>query len=374
MNRKISDNFKPFLKSSNLYVGGMTRDEVAEIVGDKKLYKLSSNENICGASPMAVTAAKKFLDELYEYPDRSDSALRDALAVFYDGKMNADQFITANSGSEVIENICRAFLNDGDEIIVSNPCFKPYEMFAAKLGATATDIPLKGDNYELDVDGILNGITDKTKIIFLTSPNNPTGTYIPKSTLDTFMDRVPKHILVVLDEVYNLFADAEDYVDATEYVKAGYSVLGLNSFSKIYGLAGIRLGFAYTTPEIAEYMQRLYRPFPIPTLSLHAGIAALGDEAFIKKSTDLVKTERPYIYGRLDEMGMKYWKSQANFIMIKPDMDPQELTGELLKEGIMVRPVAGFGAPDCVRVTIGDREANKAYLDALEKIMSTSAH
>lgn len=370
MSKAISSIFKDHLKPSNLYVGGMTREEVQDIVGDKKLYKLSSNENILGSSPKAVEAIKNHLQSLHEYPDRSDDRLRTALETFYNSELNKDQFISANSGSEVIEMICRAFVSEGDEIIVSNPCFKPYQMFSEKLGAATIDIPLIGDDFALDISGILSAITDRTRIIFLTTPNNPTGTYIPKDHLDKFIAQVPSDVLVVIDEVYNLFANADDYTSAVPYVKAGHNVIGLNSFSKIYGLAGIRLGYAYTTPDIANYLQRLYKPFPIPTLSLVAGIAALQDEEFIKASTDLVKKQREYIYDGLDQIGIKYWKSQANFIMLQPDMDAQLLTNEILKEGIMIRPVAGFGAPGCVRITVGDHEANSAMLHALDKVVT----
>lgn len=369
--KNISDHFKTYLKPSNLYVGGLTRDEVASIIGDKKLYKLSSNENICGASPMALEAIKAHVDGLYEYPDRSDTALRHQLAEFYKGEIASDQFITANSGSEIIELIVRAFINEGDEFIVSNPCFKPYQMSAEKLGGIQVDVPLKDNDYALDGDGIIEAITDKTRIIFLTTPNNPTGTYIPKSTLQSFMEQVPKDILIVMDEVYALFADADDYSDAVPFVKQGFNVIAVNSFSKTFGLAGLRLGYAYTTATISSYIQRLYKPFPLSTLTLQAGIAGLKDEGFLKTSTNLVKEQRPLLYKELDRIGMQYYPSQANFIMIRPTVDAKELTDALLKEGVMVRPVAGFGAPGCVRVTVGDAEANKAYIAALEKVLPT---
>lgn len=362
--------FKPYLKPSNLYVGGMTRDEVKDIIGDKKLYKLSSNENIYGSSPKALKAIQDHVHTLSEYPDRSDAKLRDALASFYKGRLDADQFITADSGSEVLELIIRAFLNPGDEIIVSNPCFKPYQMSSEKVGAVTIDVPLKPESYALDVDGIIDAITEKTRLIFVTSPNNPTGSYVPASTINNLIDRLPQDVVLVLDEVYALFADAEDYSDAVPFVNSGKNVIGVNSFSKTFGLAGIRLGYAYSTPEISDYLQRLYKPFPLSTLTLEAGIAALSDTDFLEGALSMVKNERPYIYKELDRLGMKYYPSQANFILIRPTTDPDQMTQDLLREGIMVRPVAGFGAPGCLRVTVGDREANSAYITALEKVLN----
>jgi len=360
----------PNLKPSNLYVGGMTRDEVIEKIGDKKLYKLSSNENLLGPSPKALQAIKDHAHLIGEYPDRSDNRLREALATYYDDKLSGDEFVCGNSGSEVLEFICRAFLTDDSEYIVSNPCFKPYQMFSDKLGAKMVDVRLieNDDNYELDVDGILAAINDKTRIIFLTSPNNPTGTYIPKATVYNLLDQLPDHVVVVYDEVYARYADAADYAEATEFVAKGFPVIGLNSFSKLFGLAGLRLGYAYTTPEIADYIRRLYKPFIINIIGIEAGIAALSDEVFLQETTQLIKSERPRILAALKEMGVKCWTSQSNFIQIRPEGDANQLVEDLLMEGIMVRPVAGFGSPGCVRVTIGTTEANDAFLEALEKV------
>jgi len=365
-NSKINSLFKPYLKSSGLYIGGKSKNEVD--AGGKKIYKLSSNENILGASPKAIEAIQQHIHSINEYPDRTDKRLRDALEVFYNHEMTAAQFITAGSGCEVLDLIIRSFLHEGDEYIASNPMFKPYQMFSEKMGATFVDVPLRPSDFSIDVEAILAAINERTKIIFLTSPNNPTGTYIRKADLDHFMLRVPDNIIVVLDEVYGLFADADDYTTAMPYVKAGKNIIGLNSFSKTFGLAGLRLGYAYSTPELAEYVQRMYKPFMINTLSLEAAIAALSDLDFLERSTSLVKNERPYLYQALDEIGIKYWPSQANFILLKPDMSDKDFEAKILKEGIMVRPAASFGAIDCIRVTVGDRAANDAFIKGLKAI------
>lgn len=366
----LSKVANPYLESSNLYVGGKTRDEVVEIIGDKKLYKLSSNENLLGPSPKAVQAIKNACLLVGEYPDRSDSRLRDSLSIYYDGKMTADQYICGNSGSEVLEFICRAFMQEGSEYIVSNPCFKPYQMFSAKLGAKCIDIPLREENgYSLNVEGIVAAVTAATRLIFLTSPNNPTGTYIPRADVLRLLEQIPDHVVVVYDEVYAKYADAADYAEGTEFVKMGYPVIALNSFSKLFGLAGLRLGYAYTTVEIADYVRRLYKPFLLNILAIEAGIAALGDKDFLTRTTNLVKEERPKIYKALDELGMKYWPSQANFIQIKPESDAAQMAEDLLREGIMVRPVAGFGSLGCLRVTIGTTEANRAFIKGLKTLL-----
>jgi len=242
-------------------------------------------------------------------------------------------------------------------------------MFAKKLGAEVVDVPLKGKNYLLDIPSILKAINKKTRLLFLCSPNNPTGTHIPMAQLDELLSQLPAHVVTVFDEVYYQYADAADYTTALPYVDAGMNVIGVNSFSKAYGLAGMRVGYGYTTPELAKYISNVRRPFHINTLAMDGAKAALTDKLFIKKTVSLVQEEKAYIYKQLDKLGVKYWKTQANFITIKPKMKDVLLEEAMLKQGIMVRPVANFGAKGCIRVTIGDRTANQAYLRALKKVL-----
>jgi len=363
--------FKESLLPKGGYAGGKSRTEVLSQIGNKTLYKLSSNENYLGPSPKAKKAIRAAVNGLSIYPERTDKFLRHALSKFYGGIMSPDQFITDNSGVALLEMIERAFLDVGHEIIICNPAFKPYHMFAKKLGATVVDVPLKGKYYKLDIPGILAAVNKNTRLLFLCSPNNPTGTHIPKRQLDELLPQIPEHVVIVLDEVYYQYADADDYTTAIPYVDAGLNVIGVNSFSKAYGLAGMRVGYGYTTEKIARYLSQVQRPFHINTLAMDGAKAALTDTDFIKETVDLVLAEKEYIYKSLDKLGVRYWKTQANFITLKPKMKDKAFEEAMLKEGIMVRPVANFGAPGCIRVTIGDREANKAYLKALRKILKS---
>lgn len=364
MEKGIASIFKKHLAPKHAYHGGKNPP-----VTTKKIYKLSSNENPIGPSPKAVAAAKKAIEKVGVYPDQTDIRLREALSKDFDKKIDTDQFLTGNSGSEVIDMLLRAFINEGDEVIVSNPCFSPYLAFSRWYGAVHIDIPLLMPNYSLDVEGILSAITEKTKVIFLTSPNNPTGTYIPKPVLDDFMNRLPKNILVVLDEVYRHFADAPDYVTALPYVQQGFNIMGLNSFSKTYGLAGMRIGYGHTTKTIANYLRQIQKPFLIPLPSLEAGIAALSDTAFINETVSIVREGRRFLSAAFDELGITYWPSQANFFIIDPPIPELEFTDRLMEYGIMVRPVSQFGAPGKVRITIGNQEANEVLVGALGEVM-----
>lgn len=359
--------FKPYLQHKSSYKGGKSLAEVAN--SGKKIYKLSSNENQLGSSPKAIAAIKNYIDSLSKYPDNSDDRLRAALERYYDGQLTADQFLTTNSGVANIELIIRAFMDKGDECIFSNPAFGPYHEFPKKIGASSIDIPLLGDDFLLDVDGILNAINENTRLIFITSPNNPTGTHIPKSQVDALVAGLPDHVILVFDEVYFQFADALDYVRPLPYVLEGKNVIGINSLSKAYGLAGLRVGYSYSTPEIATYLQQLRIPFMINSLSMEGAMAALEDEEFIQETVAFVYKEKQFLYEQFDALGIKYWKTQANFILTQPDMDPVEFEEKMVAEGIMVRPVAGFGAPLCVRITIGTREGNEALINAWKKLL-----
>ena len=365
MKTGIESIFKAHLEPKEVYKGGKNIP-----LSNKKIYKLSSNENPLGASPKAVEAAKKALENIDIYPDQTDFRLREALVNDFNNKLEVDQFITGNSGSEVIDMVLRAFVSEGDEVIFSNPCFLPYSVFSRWYGAKQIDVPLMEPNYDLDIDGILNAITDKTKVIFLTSPNNPTGTYISKPVLDDFLNKVPKNILIVFDEVYRHFADTADYVTALPYVKQGYSILGLNSFSKTYGLAGLRIGYGYTTKTIANYIRLIHKPFLMPLPSLEAAVGALSDTEFIEQTVETVQAGRKYLADAFAALGIKFWPSQANFFIIDPPLPEMEFTDKLMEHGVMVRPVSQFGAPGKVRITVGNQEANEALVAALKQLMT----
>lgn len=358
--------FKSHLTIKSDYVGGKAKPKA---VSGQKIHKLSSNENLLGPSPKALEAIQDYLQKLNEYPDQTDIRLREALSDFYGSPMTAEHFFTGNSGSEILELIARAFLDPGLEAIIASPTFMPYRLFSEKMGAKVLDIPLQGPDFELNVAEILAAITNKTRLVFLTSPNNPTGSYIPTATLDYILQEVPAHVIVVLDEVYFQFADQTDYSTALPYVLERKNIIGVNSFSKAYGLAGLRVGYAYTHPKLADYIRQLHRPFLLNALSLNAAIGALSDSEFLRQTVELVQEERNFLYEGLNQIPITYWRSQGNFILTKPPIPPKEFENQMLTQGIMVRPVENFGAKGCVRITIGTRAANLAMLAALRTVL-----
>jgi len=360
--------FKPYLQGKAGYKGGKTLAEIQTAAN--KIYKLSSNENPIGCSPLVIQAIQDSLQNLHHYPDRTAIHLQKALANFYKQELTENQFIATNSGSEALEHIIRAFLTENTSCIISNPCFFPYTMFSTWQGAKVIDVPLNEVDYSVNIQGILAAINDTTRLIFLTSPNNPTGSYIPQEKLDYLIDHLPEHVVLVLDEVYFHFADAPDYTSAMKYVKTNKKVIALNSFSKAFGMASLRCGYLYSTPQLASYIRSLSKPFLINKLSLNAAIAALKDTDFLNEIQELIIGERKRVQTELTKMGVKFWPSQGNFILIDPQTNSQTFTNQMLSEGIMVRPVDGFGAPGKIRVTLGTTEANDAYLGALKNVLS----
>lgn len=353
--------FKPYLNKPGKYKGGKAKDQ-SEVI------KLSSNENMNGTSPLALAAIMENHDSINEYPDRTDHNFREALSEYYGNNLDTDQFFTSNGGVRAIDMIMMGFLDIDTEAIFSNPGFGPYRAFPKKYGAKAIDVPLIGDTFDLDVKGILSHINESTRLLLITSPNNPTGTCPKKADLDYLMANIPDHIVVIYDEVYFQYADTPDYVRAYEYVLQGLPVIGLNSFSKAYGMAGMRVGYGYSTPEIASYLRNIPTPFPMSTLSAKAAIAALKDDAFIELTVKENQKGKAYLYQELSKLKIQYWETQANFILLKPDMDATEFADKMLAKNIMVRPVSNFGF-DGIRLTIGKMAQNELVIQALKEIL-----
>lgn len=364
--------FKTFINQKD-YDGGITRSELKQSANFDELWKLSSNENILGPSPKAMKAIADNISNLHEYGFRDDALLKEAICKTMP-EFTPQTIFTANGGSEILELITRAFLSPGLECIISTPTFIAYKNLIESEGATVVDVPLESVNYTLDVDAILNAITPKTRILFITNPNNPTGTYTIKERMDYLLNNIPNHVVVVYDEVYYHFSDALDYSRAIDYINQGKNVIGVHSFSKSYGLAGIRLGYGISTEKITAYIENIKRPFMINTLTQFAGIAALEDVDHLKNTVDLIKTEKEWLYKEFDKLGINYWPTQTNFIFLDPPMDLHLFTSKLLEFGIMVRPCDKFGAPNGVRITIGNRKANTVLTKGLSSIYKKDIH
>jgi histidinol-phosphate aminotransferase len=348
------------------YVPGKPAWEVQREYGLQRVVKLASNENPLGPSPKAVTAMQEALPELHRYPDADFRELQDALA----GKLGfgPGQIIVGNGADEVIKLLAEAFVDAGDEVIVPSPTFTEYEFTGLLMGANVVSVPL-GEGYSYDVEAILQAVTPKTKLVYVCTPNNPTGTYLSRTQLGELTARLPARTLLVVDAAYAHFADAADYGDGFELLRHGRRLAVLQTFSKVYGLAGIRVGYAFSTRDVIEAMLRVKEPFNVNTLAQKAALAALADEEHVAQTQALVTAERGRLYRELDRLGLAYTESMSNFVLVRLGPEAKAIYEALLRRGVILRYAGAWGLPDCVRVSIGTSEENGILLRHLAELI-----
>ncbi len=353
----VSDN----IKSITPYVPGKPIEELERELGISGSIKLASNENPLGPSPKAMAAVKKAVEGLNRYPDGSGFYLSEALAKKYG--VDLSQIILGNGSNELIELVVRTFVQPGDEIVSADPSFVVYKMITQAANGTNVVVPCRDMRH--DLDAMAERITEKTRIVFIANPNNPTGTMNSKAEMDRFMDRVPDHVIVAVDEAYFEYVTHVEYPDSLDYLKEGKSILALRTFSKIYGLAGLRIGYGITTRAIAELMNKVRQPFNTNSLAQVGALAALADRKHVEKSVAINNEGKQYLYQSFQQLGITYIPTETNFIMFETQMDSRDLYNALLKTGVIIRPMG----PRKLRVTIGLPEENKRFITELEKIV-----
>ncbi len=357
----------PHIAAAPLYTAGTSIAEIQRKYGLSEVIKLASNENCLGPSPKAVEAMQRSLADMHRYPPFSDDELRDKLAAAFDGRVSAECFVTGNGSCDVLGMIVHAFIGEGDEAIISPPTFPVYEILVKKVGGRCVFADLEED-FSLDLDKVLGRITDRTRLIFVCNPNNPTGTTVSQAEVEAFMARVPPSVLVIFDEAYGEFVDRPDFPDTLAYVEQGRNALICKTFSKIYGLAGLRVGYAIAPDELAQYIRRLRLPFHTNTVAMAGAIAALDDAEFVQRSAEHNRTERQFLYRGFTELELPFVESQSNFIITRPAFDAGDICRRLMERGVILRPMDGFRAPECMRITIGTRAENQRLLEALGEV------
>jgi histidinol-phosphate aminotransferase len=358
----------PHVASLTPYVPGKPIEEVEREYGVSNVAKLASNENALGPSPLAVVAARAAAAKVNLYPDGSAYLLRHALAAKLG--VRPEEVMLGNGSNELIELMVRTFVLDGEEVLASAQSFVAYKLAAQEHGRTLVEAPMKAFHY--DLDALRKLLSRRTKVVFLANPDNPTGTWFTEAELVPFLDAMPKDTLVVLDEAYVEFVDAPGFQDALALRKRYPNLVVLRTFSKIHGLAGLRLGYGIARPEVVEYVDRVRPPFNVNLVAQAAGIAALDDAAHIARSRALVREQRPVLAAGLQALGATVVPSQGNFVMADfPGRPGKELFEALLREGVVVRPLGGYGFPTAQRVTVGLPEENQRLLAALKRVLAT---
>lgn len=346
------------------YVPGKPIEEVERELGIKGIVKLASNENPLGPSPRAARAMEEEIRGVNRYPDGGGFFLRKEISRKFDWPLEG---IILGSGSvEIIELLCRAFLQDRTDIVASEGAFIMYKLASQQMNANFIQIPMK--DYGHDLPAMADALTPNTPLVFIANPNNPTGTYVNKQEMEDFIDRVPDDIIIVVDEAYFEFIEEKDFPDSLEYLKAGKNIVTLRTFSKIYGLAGLRIGYGFARPEVFDVLNRIRSPFNTSSMAQAAAKAALEDDAFAEQVRVLTTTERAYLEKELDVMGVEYVPSVANFILVDVRRNGKEVFQELLQKGVIVRPVAGYGLPRHLRISIGTHEENVRFIEAFKEV------
>lgn len=371
MKKTVLDQIPEHIRALASYVPGKPLRQAQQESGGAMI-KLASNENPFGPSPLAVEAIRAAAVEVNLYPDNDASELRQALAARH--QLEEQQIFIADGSLGILDVIARTLLIPGTNCISSERSFISYPIVTRTIGAQFVGVPMRNDAY--DLDAIAKAINEQTRVVILANPNNPTGTMFDADAAEAFLNRVPASVLVVLDEAYSDFAEyftrqrGITYSRSFEYVRAGQpNVLVLRTFSKAHGLAGIRLGYACGNPELLRYFARVRNSFSVSVVAEAAGLAAIRDESHIRKTVENNAVGAAWLMERFKELGVKATPTSANFIYFSVDEDANAFSKRMEAEGVIVRSLVPWGAPNAIRVSIGTPEQNEMFVRALKKVV-----
>ncbi|MDF1824227.1 MAG: histidinol-phosphate transaminase [Verrucomicrobiales bacterium] len=363
----ITKQAHPWLENLVAYDPGKPIDETARELGlnPEDIIKVASNENPLGPSPRAVEAMKEAAEGVHIYPDGGGYKLRTAIAEKFG--LGRENIILGNGSNEIIELIGHGFLNPGDNVIAAEHAFVVYKLMATLFGAETIEVPDPG--YVHDLDAMAAAITPQTRKVFIANPNNPTGTMVGEEAIDRFMEKVPDHVMVIFDEAYHEFL--HDAPDTLKYVREGRNVVIMRTFSKIQGLAGLRIGYGITTPEIANVLQKCRQPFNTNMIAQAGAIAGLADEEHQQRTRDLNDEGLAFLHAAFEEMGLEYVPSVANFVLVKVG-DGDAVFQAMLKKGVIIRAMSGYKLPGWVRISIGTMDQNRRCIETLKEVLAAS--
>ena len=354
-----------YIASIEPYVPGKPIEELEREYGITNPIKLASNENPLGPSPRAVDAMTNALGNLHRYPDGSGHYLTAKIAEKW--RVAPDSVVLGNGSDEIMGLLTHALLQQGDEAIISESTFLMYDILVRSVGATPVHTPLNG--LSIDLDAMKERITDKTRMVFLTNPSNPTGTLINQRDFEGFVTSAPRDVAILVDEAYMEFARDKSRPDCIDYIGENGNLLMLRTFSKAYGLAGIRIGYGIMARQTAELINRIRLPFNTNSIAQVGAIAALEDDAFLQRSIRLVHEGLDFLYGALGDLGIPCFPSEANFLLIDVGRNANDISEQMMRMGVIVRSMVSYGFPEYIRVSVGLPDENARLLEALEKVI-----
>ncbi|MDO9535682.1 MAG: histidinol-phosphate transaminase [Bacillota bacterium] len=357
------------LENINPYVPGKPIEEVERELGLSDVVKMASNENPLGPSPLALKAITDYLHRISLYPDGNGYYLKQALAKHLG--LGEKNIVLGNGADELIILVGVAYLNPGDEIIMAQPSFSEYDFSARLMDAVPVCVPCK--DFRHDLQAIAAAITEKTKIIYICNPNNPTGTIVTQEEVEKFLEKMPPEILIVFDEAYYEFVDDQTYAKSIDFLKKGLNILILRTFSKIFGLAGLRVGYGLAAEQVISDLNTVREPFNVNSLAQVAARAALEDLEHIEAVKDVNRKGKEFLAAEFTRMGLFHIPTEANFIFVEVGVDSKELFQMMLRKGVIVRTGDIFGYPKFIRVTIDTEDHNRRFIKALEECLKELA-
>ena len=360
--------FSPQLLKVPIYIAGKSAEQVREELGLEQVIKLASNENPLGPSPKALAAFQQALTQAHRYPGLSERELRRGLAAHHG--LSEDNFIIGNGGTDVLRMIAQGFVFNGGNTVMGRVTFPLYRMLTTMFGGEPIQVEA-GPDLALDLPGMARAAGEDSRVVWLCSPNNPTGLTLAQAEVDKLLERLPAHVLLVLDESYQSYITQADALDSLRYVRQGRPVVSVRSFSKTAGLANLRVGYGISAPQIIEYLMHTVLPFNTGGPAMRAAMASLEDHEHARASLELVQREREFLLAHISELGLSCLASQANFVLVGDvPGGGQAFADQVQRHGVIVRPLAAFGVPQAVRVSVGTRPENERLLQALAEVLS----
>ncbi|MFK2826684.1 histidinol-phosphate transaminase [Bacillus sp. B190/17] len=359
------------VKDLDPYIPGQAAEEAKKQAELTDVIRLATNENQLGPSPKAIEAMVKAIQEAHFYPDLTCLELRTKLGALHG--IDPENYVIANGADNIINLVIASYINPGDEVVYCTPTFSEYHKNTLLMGGVPVEIPTTKD-HKFDLEAMLEAINEKTKLVIVCNPNNPTGTIVEEEELREFFKRVPKHVVAVLDEAYGEFINRENYATGVEYIKEGLPVITIRTFSKLYGLAGMRVGYAMARPELIQPLQRVREPFACNRVAHAGALGALEDVEHKNKTLSDNKREMEKLVKEFRAFGYEVEESHTNFLFVDMKQETGSIGAELASQGLIIRPCAAWGHPTHARISIGTAEQNDKLLKALQEINAKAPH
>lgn len=364
---KLFAGISDAVKGMNRYKAGKSIGEVKREYGLDKIVKLASNENPLGPAPEVIETIRSRAGDVYLYPDSDSRDLKELLSEHYN--LPAENIFIGNGSDEILDLLMTLLLEEGGQVIQGDPAFIKYELAVVSRGGESIKIPLD-DKHRHQLDEMAAAVTDDVKVIFICNPNNPTGTMVSREEIEDFLENISDDILVVVDQAYIEYITADDYFDGVELLDKHPNLFLMRTFSKAYGLAGMRIGYALGNAQLIDYLNRIRGPFNVNRMAQEAAVTAFKAEDHLKKCQQMNREEKEYLYQEFSKLGLEYIETETNFMMVDTGLDAAQVFKELQQRGVIIRPGSQFGMESWIRVTIGTREENDFFLNKFKELLA----